>query len=418
MTQRVVIIGAGAAGTSAAMQLRRLGYRGPLTLVHAEAAAPYNRTSVNKTLLQPDAQLESVRLAIPSDPHTQLLPARAEHLDTERHGVVLGDGTLVPYDAVLIATGAHPRSLAARAGVARASDLGARVTPLRTYADAVGVREAMATAQRERGRAARVAIVGAGLLGAEAADSLSAQGHEVFLVDESAAPLRRRLGATIGSWVEAQHHDRLAARLVAGVEALEVAQDRSVIASLSDGSQLGVDLVIEALGVIPDVGWLETSSLVLDDGVQVTDRLTAVNVDGVYAAGDLARVHGTTRIEHWGHASAHGSHAARSIACGLGLAEDPGPFQPSGSYSTWLYGRPINVIGGRRKDDREISAAPPGSAAQVTLYADAKNCLSAAVTLGSAKVANRLRPLVTVGAPIDAAAELVARVLTPSAPGV
>lgn len=93
-------------------------------------------------------------------------------------------------------------------------------------------------------------------------------------------------------------------------------------------------------------------------------------------------------------------------------AEEPARTRPSGSYSTWLYGQLINVIGVRRDDDREISVASPGRTALVTLYADARNCLSAAVTLGSVKVANRLRPLVTAGAPIIGATELVTRAHT------
>ena len=411
MTQRVVIVGAGAAGTSAATHLRQLGFAGQLTLLHAEAAAPYNRTTVNKTLLHPDARPASVRVAIPSDAQTRLLASRAELLDVDRRVVVLEDGTVQPYDAVLISTGARPRTLAATESAPQAPGT-RRVTPLRTYDDAVAVRQALATVVRQHERPARVAVAGGGLLGAEAADTLSAQGHEVFLMDEAAVPLRRRLGAVIASWVESQHSNKLARRVVAGVEALQV-NSGGVVVSLSDGTQQHVDLVIEALGVIPDIEWLATSALIVDDGVRVSDRLRALNADGVYAAGDLARVQGSTRTEHWGHATAQGRHAAQSIAHSLGASPDPGPFRASGSYSTWLYGRPINVMGVPSHDDLEMSVAPRGAAAEVTLFADSKNCVRAAVTLGSAKMANRLRPLVAVGAPIEAVSELVARTLPP-----
>ncbi len=110
----VVIVGAGAAGTAAATQLRKLGFDGDLTLVHGETPVPYNRTTVNKTLLQGDARLDSVRTALPNDPHTRLLSGRAERLDTERRTVVLKDGTHLSYTAVLIATGARPRLLPGR----------------------------------------------------------------------------------------------------------------------------------------------------------------------------------------------------------------------------------------------------------------------------------------------------------------
>ena len=107
----VVIVGAGAAGTAAATQLRSLGFAGDLTLVNAEGQAPYNRTTVNKTLLHPDSTLDSVRTALPNDPRATLLAGRAERLDTERRAVVLQDGNHLSYDAVLIATGARPRLL-------------------------------------------------------------------------------------------------------------------------------------------------------------------------------------------------------------------------------------------------------------------------------------------------------------------
>lgn len=416
-TASVVIVGTGAAGTSAATELRSLGFAGDLTLVNAEAHVPYNRTTVNKTLLQPDSTLDSVRTVLPDDPRTTVLAGRAERLDTQRRTVLLEDGNQLSYDAVLIATGARPRSLPGREPNGAAAGRHDRLTPLRTYDDAERIRRVLATVGSKSRRPARVGIVGASLLGAETADALTGLGHEVFLIGAPANPMTRQLGTTIATWVQARHAEHLAGVVDARVDDVSVRDDDVVLAlrtGTGTGTELTVDLVIEAVGVDPEVGWLRDSALTIDDGVMVDDRLRTLNVEGVYAAGDLARIDGSPRVEHWGHALAQGAHAARTIGHDLLRTDDPGPFQPSGSYSTRLYGQPINVLGAPHPHrGREVALAPPGQEAHVTVYTSAESRLSAAVTLGSAKLANRLRPLVAAGAGLDEAADVVTATLTP-----
>ena len=413
----VVIVGAGAAGTAAATQLRSLGFAGDLTLVNAEGQAPYNRTTVNKTLLHPDSTLDSVRTALPNDPRTTLLAGRAERLDTERRAVVLQDGNHLSYDAVLIATGARPRLLPRGEQNVGAAELRGRVTPLRTYDDAERIRRVLAKIGSKPGRPARVGIVGASLLGSETADALTGLGHEVFLIGPTTNPMTRQLGTTIATWVRARHAEHLAGVLESRVETASARGD-DVVLALSNGTELAVDLVIEAVGVDPEVRWLRDSALTIDDGVLVDDRLRTLNVESVYAAGDLARMDGSPRIEHWGHALAQGAHAARTIGHDLLRTEEPGPFQPKGSYSTRLYGKSINVLGSSHPHrGREVALAPPGHEAHVTVYTSAENRLSAAVTLGSAKLANRLRPLVAAGAALEEAADVVTATLKPPMAG-
>ncbi len=179
--------------------------------------------------------------------------------------------------------------------------------------------------------------------------------------------MTRHLGTTIATWVQMRHEEHLTGVFEARVDSLKALGD-GVTLALSNGAELTVDLVIEAVGVDPEVHWLCDSPLTLDDGVLVDDRLRTLNVEGVYAAGDLARINGSPRIEHWGHALAHGAHAARTIGHDLQLTEDPGPFQPSGSYSTWLYGKSINVLGSPYPHrDREVALAPPGHEVHITV---------------------------------------------------
>lgn len=412
-TASVVIVGAGAAGTAAATQLRSLGFDGDLTLVNAEAQIPYNRTTVNKTLLHPDSTHDSVRMALPDDPRTTLLTGRADRLDTERRTVVLRDGNHLCYDAVLIATGARPRPLLGRGQDAGATELRDRLTPLRTYDDAERIRRVLARVSSKPCGPARVGIVGASLLGSETADTLTDLGHEVFLIGAAINPMTRQLGTTIATWVRAQHAEHLAGVLDARVDHVSVQGD-DVVLALSNRTELTVDLVIEAVGVDPEVAWLGNSALTIDDGVLVDDRLRTLNVEGVYAAGDLARVDGSPRVEHWGHALSQGAHAARTISHDLLRTDDPGPFRPSGSYSTRLYGKPINVLGAAHPHrGREIALGPPGHEGHVTVYTSAESRLSGAVTLGSAKLANRLRPLVAAAAGLNEAADVVTATLTP-----
>lgn len=412
-TASVVIVGAGAAGTAAATQLRSLGFDGDLTLVNAEAQIPYNRTTVNKTLLHPDSTLDSVRTALPDDPRTTLLAGRADRLDTERRTVVLRDGNHLSYDAVLIATGARPRPLPGRGQNAGAAGLRDRLTPLRTYDDAERIRRVLTRIGARACRPARVGIVGASLLGSETAEALTDLGHEVFLIGAAITPMTRQLGTTIATWVRARHAEHLAGVLDARVDYVSVRGD-DVVLTLSNRTELTVDLVIEAVGVDPEVGWLVNSALTIDDGVVVDDRLRTLNVERVYAAGDLARIDSSPRVEHWGHALAQGAHAARTISHDLLRTDDPGPFHPSGSYSTRLYGKPINVLGAAHPHrGREISLGPPGREGHVTVYTSADNRLRGAVTLGSAKLANRLRPLVAAAAGINEAADVVTATLTP-----
>lgn len=413
----VVIVGAGAAGTAAAAQLRTLGFAGDLTLVNAEAQAPYNRTTVNKTLLHPDSTLESVRTALPNDPRTTLLAGRAERLDTERRAVVLQDGNSLSYDALLIATGARSRLLLRGEQNGGAAELRGRVTPLRTFDDAERIRRILAESGSKSWRPARVGIVGASLLGSETADALTSLGNEVFLIGATTNTMSRQLGTTIAAWVRAQHQQHLAGVPNARVDSV-CARSDDVVLALSNGTELTVDLVIEAIGVDPEVGWLRDSALTIDDGVLVDDRLRTLNVEGVYAAGDLARIDGSPRIEHWGHALAQGAHAARTISHDLHRTGDPGLFQPSGSYSTRLYGKSINVLGTPHPHrGREVALAPPGHEAHVTVYTSTESRLSAAVTLGSAKLANRLRPLIAAGAALEEAVDVVTATLTPPAAG-
>lgn len=390
----VLVVGAGAAGTAAATELRRLGYEGHVTLLNGEAFSPYNRTTVNKWLLE-GRSLESVAQPVPDDRNTSLLNGvRAHRLDAARSRVELHDGEPIRYRQLLIATGSRPRQLPATVSASATS----AVTTLHSAADSIRVQLMLAAIADRRGEA-RVAVVGGGLLGAETADALSHRARAVHLVDAAPRPLDRLFGAEIGGWVHAAQRDAFAGVHEATVQSVDgVVGD--LVVGLDDGQQLHVDLAVIAIGVRPDTAWLEGSGLDVTDGVLVDDQLRVRGTHNVYAAGDLART-AAGRVEHWGYALAQGAHAGRAIAHRLGLAEDPGPFTASASYATRLHGRPVNVIGSVDAGQREVLlTAADDPAVRVTVRVDDADRIRAAVGLGSPKLVNKLRPLVATAAPL------------------
>lgn len=404
----VLIIGTGAAGTTAASELRTLGYDGKLTLVNAEADAPYNRTAVNKGLLQQAVTLASVALPLPGGGATTVWHGRrVTAVDSTARTADLDTGERLGYDALLVATGAAPRTL----GVALPPEVADRILVLRTAADATALRSALDRAARRRGGDdVRVGIVGAGLLGAETADTLGSEGVAVTLIDPDPAPLDRLFGETVGAWVRSQQHARLTPAF--GASVLEVrARGDAVALVLSDGRTAVVDVVLVAAGVTPSTACLSTSLPATRDGVLVDEWLRVPGAARLYAAGDVARLRrgaAVLRGEHWGYALAQGRHAARTIAHDLGVGADPGPFTAPESFATRLHGRAVTVLGRPGAAVREVVVAGSATDGAVTLgFVDDGERLVGAVSLGRPGVLNKLRPLVAARASVEEARLLV-----------
>ena len=405
----VLVVGAGAAGTAAATELRRLGFRGPVTLVNAEEVTPYNRTTVNTTLLQPGADPAAVGQGFPDDAMTVVLTGVAvRSVDLDRRTVHLSDDRHVAYDSLLVASGARPRPLPA----AVHHEARSLVTTLRSAADARRVR-GLLDAARTAGRTGRVVVVGAGLLGSETAETLDGLGHRVHLVDPAASPLGRLLGPGVASWVDAQHRARLDGvwqDTVAAVERGVLAGTASV--RLDGGSRITADLVVAALGVVPEVAWLAGTGLDVTDGVVTDDRLRVVGAPATYAAGDVARAGGGPKGEHWGHALAQGAHAARTLAYDLGLGEDPGPWSGASSFTTRLHGAPISVLGTLADDLHDLAGDPAGDLHVAVASKD--GALHGAVVRGPVKIANKLRPLVAAHGPLADAEAVLEQLAAPA----
>lgn len=302
--RRVVVVGGGAAGFAAAEMLRREGFDGSLTMVSADADAPYDRPNCSKDYLAGQAPAEWMPLREAgwyADNGIDLeLRAEASALDVAARRLSLKDGRELDYDALVIATGAEPVRLPIH-GFDRPDAF-----TLRSLRDA----DAIAAAAE---RARRVAVVGASFIGLETAAALRSRGLEVHVVAPEEIPLARVMGEDVGRWVRGLHEAAgVAFHLGRGV----VDWGEKGLA-LEGGETIAADFLVLGVGVRPRTQLAQAAGLAVDKGVVVDDRLRA-SATGVYAAGDVARYPDlrtgqAIRVEHWVHAERQGQHVARMI---------------------------------------------------------------------------------------------------------
>ena len=296
---RVLIVGNGIAGLTAADSLRGAGFDGDLTIVGDEPHAAYSRPALSKALLHDGDEL-SHELPPPTHRATELLGLRATSLDVERRRVALDDGTDLPYDRLVIATGSRARRL---------SDLPEELT-LRGLDDALYLRSRLAEKPS-------VIIVGGGPLGMEIASGCLAAGSKVTVVSQG-VPLRLQLGSHLGEVFAAAARERgltvVETELARLERSLEGYAARVV---LDDGTVLEADLVVTAVGDVPNTEWLAGSGLVANGRLTVDNR-GLVRPD-IAAAGDLAAFptpHGIRRIPLWSSAIEQSKVAAAALIRG------------------------------------------------------------------------------------------------------
>ncbi|MFI6619823.1 NAD(P)/FAD-dependent oxidoreductase [Streptomyces sp. NPDC050528] len=295
---RIVVVGASAAGLAAAETLRREGYTGTITLVGDEPHAPYDRPPLSKQVLAAEWEPDRIALRTPADLTAHDLDLRlgvaATALDLAAQEVWLSDGAQVSYDGLIIATGVRPRRLPGE---------GAHV--LRTLDDALTLRERL-------GPERKLVVVGAGFLGAEAAAVARRLGAHVTLLEPAPVPMAHAIGAQVGRLLAQAHVDH-GVDLRTGISVTEVT-DEGV--RLGSGEEIEADEVLVAIGSLPNTEWLADSGLSIGDGVVCDEYCEAAK--NVYAAGDVARWYNplfetSMRIEHRTNAAEQGMAAARNL---------------------------------------------------------------------------------------------------------
>ncbi|MFJ8627025.1 NAD(P)/FAD-dependent oxidoreductase [Kitasatospora sp. NPDC093550] len=333
----VAVVGTGAAGLHTAEALRRAGYDGRLTLIGAEEEPPYDRPPLSKQLLA--GQWEAPRLAL-RGPQALAelgldlrLGVRAEHLDRRERAVRLSDGRLVRAEAVVLATGVRPRRLPG----GEPGTPGAHV--LRTLADALALRA-------ELRPGTRLLVVGGGLLGAEAAATAVGLGAEVTWLVSTGTPLAAVLGTEPAALLTGLHREH-GVRIHRGAATAVVRRgDRAAGVRLADGGELAADVVLMAVGSVPDTEWLDGSGLRLDDGV-VCDAHCAAG-PGVWAAGDAAswpdpRTGRRRRLEQRTNATEQALCVARNLLAGQSGARQA--YEPVPYLWTDQYGLRVQAFG-------------------------------------------------------------------------
>lgn len=354
LPESVVIIGGGAAGNAAAQTLRRDGYQGPVTMLSADRALPYDRPNLSKDYLAGAAQPEWIPLRSPAFYEDHRIDVRCESrvikLDPAQSALTLSDSSRVTYGALLLATGAEPIRLTVPGATLP------HVGVLRTLADCDALIDRIGTAHH-------CVVVGASFIGLEVAASLRARGLEVHVVAPEARPMERILGPAIGDMVRALHESH-GVIFHLGATVAEIDADR---VRLSTGATVAADLVVTGIGVRPEVTVAKEAGLAVDRGVLV-DGFLQTNVPGIYAAGDIARwpdqrTRDHVRVEHWVVAERQGVVAARNI---LGQRQRFAavPFFWSQHYETR-----INYVGHAEQWDRlEIEGDPAAYDCTVTYW--------------------------------------------------
>ncbi len=275
---RVVIVGAGHAGGTAAAFLRQFGWTGEIVLIGDEPLIPYHRPPLSKAWLKGEADEESLALR-PADFYGEQalalrLNEQVARIDTAAHAVILSHGERVAYDRLILATGARARPLAVP-GVGLQN-----VFSLRSAADAEGIKRAL-------GIGRRIAIIGGGYIGLEVAASARALGAEVTVIEREARLLARVASEPLSRFFEAYHRARgVRFELGAQVAALDGTGAVEAV-HLSDGRALACDAALIGVGALPNEELAREAGLTCENGV-VVDEAARTSDPHIYAIGDMS----------------------------------------------------------------------------------------------------------------------------------
>ena len=317
---RVVVVGAGLAGAKTAQALREQGFGGSLTLVGDEPHPPYERPPLSKGYLQGKTQRDDVFVHPASwyaehDVELRLgTPVAA--LRVAERAAELADGTRLPYDRLVLATGSSPRPLQVPG-----ADLDG-VLYLRRLDDSDRLRDVLAAP------GTRLAIIGGGWIGLEAAAAARAAGLEVTVLEALSLPLGRVLGPEVapvfadlhrGHGVDLRTDVRIAS-LRGGPALRGGAAGRVAAVVLEDGSGVEADVVLAGVGITPNTRLAVEAKLAVDNGILVDEHLRT-GADDVFAVGDVANawhpvLRRRIRVEHWANALNQPAVAAANVLGG------------------------------------------------------------------------------------------------------
>jgi 3-phenylpropionate/trans-cinnamate dioxygenase ferredoxin reductase component len=312
--KRVVIVGGGGVGDAAAFALRKRGFDGMVTIISADRDRPYDRPYLSKEFLRGEVELPKVFLHEESEYAKQGIELQ---LNRKVTGGSLNGGKLavdgggeVEFDTLVLGLGGTPHRLP---DVPRAEN----VLMLRSLRDSKALRQAIQGASR-------LLLIGAGFIGAEVGASARQMGKEVLMIEAAPVPLLRALGTEVGAIYATIHRAKgVDVRTNTKVTQWHVDGRRVVGVTLSDGRHEEADLVLEAVGIDPNLDLPKALGLPIEGGgVRVDEALRAA--EGVYCGGDIALhphpvLGRAIRVEHWEVAKNQG----RGIAANIGGGDTP-----------------------------------------------------------------------------------------------
>lgn len=300
----MVIVGAGKAGARAVIGLREHGWKGSITLIGEEAYAPYDRPPLSKSAIVGEAEPEPVFILdesmLASLGTTFIAGVAASKIARAEKTVVLADGRRIPYQRLLLATGARARPLP---GAAHARTL-------RDLADSRTLRAAFTPGRR-------VVVIGGGFIGLELAASASARGSTVTVIETQPRIMMRGVCATVAAAV-AERHAKAGVAIITAATIAAVEPDAVV---LDDGRRFAADVIVAGIGAVPEIALAQSAGLAIDNGIACDAQMRTSDPD-IFAAGDCcsfphALYDGRRiRLEAWRAAQDHGAVAAENMLGG------------------------------------------------------------------------------------------------------
>jgi 3-phenylpropionate/trans-cinnamate dioxygenase ferredoxin reductase subunit len=389
MRHTIAIIGASLAGASAAVTLRQEGFDGDILLIGAEAHLPYERPPLSKQYLRGEAPFEKslVRPAVFYEQNRidLLLGVRATAIKPADHIIELDTGRRVRYDQLLIATGVRNR----RPPIPGLHLPG--VFDLRSVDDANRLRHEISAGRR-------AVVIGMGFIGAEVAATLRLEGVDVVSVDPSPTPLFHVLGRQVGNVVAELHREHGVEMIFDDVVTGFEGNARLERVVTKRGLRIACDFAVVGIGVEPVTDFAGDSGIAIDNGILV-DEHCRTNVDGIYAAGDVANHYHPAfkrriRVEHWQNAMRQGAAAARSI---LGQSR---PYDDVHWFWSDQYDVNLQYAGSHSNSNHVVVRGSLDNRAFLAFYLNEER-VGAIVAMNRGKELRRAMPLIAARSVVD-----------------
>lgn len=360
MAYDVIIVGAGHGGAQAAIALRQQGFEGSILMLGRDSQPPYERPPLSKEYLSREKPLERILIRPPhfwGDKNVELkLGATVTEVDPAAHEVVLADGTRLGYGSLIWAAGGDPRRLSCPG-----ADL-AGIHYVRDLADADAMMAEL------DGGAKRVAVIGGGYIGLEAAAVLTKFGCEVTLLEALPRVLARVAGEDLSRFYEAEHRAHgVDLRTETMVEAIEGDGTRVTGVKLASGEVVPAEMVVVGIGIVPAVGPLIAAGAAGGNGVDV-DEFCRTALEDVYAIGDCAaHANGfaggaVIRLESVQNANDMATTAAKAI-CG-----DPQPYRALPWFWSNQYDLKLQTAGLSLGHDTTVLRGDPATRSFSVVY--------------------------------------------------